>query len=594
MTPEQDLYTQAVTLIQSGDLVKAREILSQLLKIDRGNINYWLWMSAAVETTKERVYCLREALLIDPENPEAAQGLRMLGEKAPDLNDHLPVTPLTVPWKTKLELADQHPSGPRGLRSRVAIYSLLGVVIIAIFVFGIFLALQPSRNNNNAPIKRWTITPIPTATETLTPNPTGTGPTPFSIALEATFTPTPIYVATPHNRLEAYASGMRAYEEGNWVNAADYFKQVLASEPNDADVYYHLGDVYRFQGLYANALSAYQSAIKIDPNFAPGYLGEAQVYLYGPTVKTDVALSDLQKAVSLDPGLNQAYLELANISLAQNDPESALSWLGKLDTAMPNNAVVELDRAKAYLAEGDFDHALTAIENANQYDRSLLEVYQVWAEILQANGNYADSINPLLIVLANQPSSPDSEILLARAYFEDGNTDKALSMVNESLQQNDKLINAYLLRADIYLQQGQVDEARADFNSVLHLDFYNFDANLGIGRVYLAQNFPGGAYNAFDYTEKFAKTNTQNATLLYWRAISLLDLNNTTAAIRDFEAALAFTGNTLPQKLRLDAEKQLNTLYTPTPSFTPTMTQMASQTPTVGSTPTPSFTPSQK
>jgi outer membrane protein assembly factor BamD (BamD/ComL family) len=35
MTPEQELYQQALLAIHNGDFVKAREMLSRLLKTDR-------------------------------------------------------------------------------------------------------------------------------------------------------------------------------------------------------------------------------------------------------------------------------------------------------------------------------------------------------------------------------------------------------------------------------------------------------------------------------------------------------------------------------------------------------------------------------
>jgi tetratricopeptide (TPR) repeat protein len=593
MIPEQEIYSQATAALQAEDLAKARELFSQLLKIDRKNVNYWLWMSAAVETTKERIYCLREALLLDPENQEAILGLRMLGERVPESTATPPADPPIVPWKTSLELADEHPAIQNGLGSRIAVYALLGIVVIALFGYGIYRAFTPPHPTNNSPIMHWTVTPLPSATTTLTPSITPTGPVALSIALDATLTPTPIYVATPHNRLEAYNAGMRAYQKGNWTEAADYFQQVLASESNDADVYYHLGDVYRFENKYANALSAYQKAIKIDAAFAPAYLGVAQIDLYGSPLKTDDALTELEKAISLDPQLAQAYLELAKVSLAQNDPDAALGWVEKLDTSMAGNAQVDLIRAQAYLAKGNIDQALTTIQLANQEDRSLVAVYGIWGQVLQANGDYAESMQPLLTVLANSPSDSNAQILLARAYFETGNSDKAFALVNTGLQANSKSIEAYLLRADLYLASGDSDSARADYNSILHIDYNNFDANLGIGRVYLAETLAGAAYNAFDYTDKFAKTDAQKATVEYWRGMALLGLGEPTAAMKKFGSALNDYGYVLPYNLREDAQNQLAKLYTPTPTLNPTETKTVTETPFTmsSSTQLPSVTP---
>lgn len=599
MISEQELYSQALAALQAKDLPQARDLFSQLLKLNPKNIDYWLWMSAAVPTPKERVYCLRQVLLLDPENHEAKHGLRMAGEDIP-LEEPAVKIPSDVAWKTSLEQADENPDRGRGLRSRLALYSFLGVAIIGVFGFGIYLAVRSSSaNQNSAPIKRWTVTVSPTFTETVTPNPSTTGSLP-SIALDATFTATPIYVATPHNRLEAYNAGMRAYEKGDWAQALDYFQQVLDVEPNDADIYYHMGDVYRFQGDYANALSAYQSAKQIDANFAPAYLGIAQVDLYGSPQKLDEAQTALQTAVSLDPNLHQAYLELASLSLAQNNADVALDWLQKAADTGEDTAAIELGRAKAYLAKGDSENALTAIQKANQMDRSLVEVYTVWAQVLQANGDFADSIQPLQIAAANAPSDLTNQILLARAYYESGDSDKAMQLVNASLQKDSKAIDAYLLRADLYLDAGDTDAARADFNSVLRLSYNDFDANLGIGRVLLAETLAGSAYNDFDYTEKFAQTDAQKAVLLYWRAKALVVLDVQSAAIRDFEDALNYGENLLPYRLKQDALDQLGQLYTATPTATETLTPTPrpsatiTPTPAKSATPRPSATPTPK
>lgn len=602
MTPEQEMYAQALAAFKANDLVKARELFSQLLKLDRKNINYWLWMSAAVETTKERIYCLREILVLDPNNEEAALGLRMLNEKAPDAPVSEPSQPLSIPWKTHIEIEDESPQGARGLRSRLAIYSFVGALVVVVFAYGIYLAFKPKSQLNTSEIMRWTITPAPSDTITSIPTMTSTGPAALSIALDATFTPTAIYVATPHNRLEAYSTGMRAYEKQDWAKAIDYFQQVLDVEPNDADVYYHMGDAYRFEGDYANALKAYQNAVKIDPNFAPGYLGEAQVYLYGSPVKTDEAFTALQKAVSLDPNLSEANIEIANVYLAQNDPDTALAYLDDLDPSVTSSARVELIRAKAYQAKGDYDKALASIDNARKYDRSALEIYLVWAQILQAQGNYDASLTPLLTYKENASGSLSAQIMLAKAYYYQGNDEKAMTLIDQCLQQDDKMTDAYILRGNIYLDQGKIEDARSDFNAVLRYEIGNFDANIGIGRVLLAKTLAGSAYNQFDYTEDYAKTEAQKAILMYWRATSLKDLDMTSAAIRDYQAALDTPLGVLPDALRADAETQLNSLYTPTPSLTPTDTSRPTKTFTVTptpnkkatATPKPSATPTKK
>ena len=590
MISEQELYSQAMAALNADDLAKARDLFSQLLKIDRKNIDYWLWLSAAVETPKERIYCLREVMQLDPNNEEAALGLRMLGESAPPPPE-IHTDPLFIPWKTQIELEDERPDHGK-LGPRVAVFSILGIAVVGMIVFGLLRAFHPFQQQSTGAIIRYTLTPVPSSTITQTPTITPTGPAALSIKLDTTFTPTPLYVATPHNRLEAYAAGIRAYEKKDWATAAGYFQQVLQVEPNDADVYFHLGNVYRYQGNYSQALSAYQSAMKIDANFAPAYLGEAQVYIYGPTVKNDVAITDLQKAIELDPNLIEASLELSELMIDQTSPDAALGMLEKLDASLPNNARVELIRAQAYLSKGDTDLALNAVNKAREYDRSILDIYLVWAKVLQAQGKYQDSIVPILTYKANSPSSIGADVLLAKAYYFTGKVEDSLTLLSDSLKKDNKITDAYLLRAEIYMQQKKYEEARSDFNAILRYDYNNFDANIGIGRVLLAKTLAGSAYNQFDFTEDLAKTDKQKAIFLYWRAASLQGLDMASAAIRDYQAALAYPDGVLPSDLRQDAEKQIGLLATATPTArltaTPEVTSTHQQTPTKA---TPSISP---
>ena len=62
-----------------GDAADGKGDPDRLLKTDQSNASYWIWMSAAVDTTKERIYCLETALRLDPQNAIAKRGLVLLG-----------------------------------------------------------------------------------------------------------------------------------------------------------------------------------------------------------------------------------------------------------------------------------------------------------------------------------------------------------------------------------------------------------------------------------------------------------------------------------------------------------------------------------
>jgi len=72
---------QAVSFIKSGDKVKGKRALLQLLKQEPENDKAWVWLTAVVDTDEMRLECLEKALLINPQNQLAAKGVAKLREK---------------------------------------------------------------------------------------------------------------------------------------------------------------------------------------------------------------------------------------------------------------------------------------------------------------------------------------------------------------------------------------------------------------------------------------------------------------------------------------------------------------------------------
>src|SRR5512135_1621501 len=113
------LFEDAVDALRQGDRARGKEILTRLLKTDQNNPNYWIWMSAAVDSAKERIYCLETALKLDPQNGIAKRGLVLLGGLPPDEN--VQPFPLNRPraWEQDLLLAHEKPQ-EKGLSAMVA------------------------------------------------------------------------------------------------------------------------------------------------------------------------------------------------------------------------------------------------------------------------------------------------------------------------------------------------------------------------------------------------------------------------------------------------------------------------------------------
>ena len=140
--------------------------------------------------------------------------------------------------------------------------------------------------------------------------------------LPETYTPTAVYVNTPRapQSVDQYRSAKAAYASGDWDAYIAAMKLIIPLEPDAADIYYLIGDAYRFKGDSDNALKAYNDALKIDPNFGAAYLGLARARLLdNPNANVELLYDE---AIKLDPNFGEIYIDRARYFLLSQGSQS--------------------------------------------------------------------------------------------------------------------------------------------------------------------------------------------------------------------------------------------------------------------------------
>src|SRR3990172_5616055 len=106
-TTSVDLLAEGIDAARAGERGKAREKFTRLLRQDQKNEQAWLWMSSVVESDRERIYCLNNALKINPNNRTAKRGLALLGALPAELRAELNIEIVGVTME-----ADEKPKPP--------------------------------------------------------------------------------------------------------------------------------------------------------------------------------------------------------------------------------------------------------------------------------------------------------------------------------------------------------------------------------------------------------------------------------------------------------------------------------------------------
>jgi tetratricopeptide (TPR) repeat protein len=586
------MFQDVVEALKRGDKARAKELLTLLLKADQNNATYWVWMSASVETQKERIYCLQTALKLDPENGTAKRGLILLGALAPD--ESIQPFRLDRPraWEEKLLLAHEQPkaTGVRALASnpvtRLAGIGVLGILVCGLAVYGLMLP----RGNVFNPVD--TITPGPSPTFTLTPTliggigqptPTFIGPTPLWAFLPATYTPTPFYVNTPRapQSADQFRVAKSAYAREDWEAFIDAMRELSRLEPDSPDIFYFIGEAYRLDGNAKDALEAYNDALKIDNTFGAAYLGLARGRLLQDPNADVTPLFDL--AVQYDPNFGEIYLTRANYYLYNNDPEAALVDLARAEQRMATSPLIPLGYAQAYLQLEDIESAQENARKANEMDITLLPVYLILGETYIAQEEYADAIEVLKTYTTYVPKDGRAFALLGQAYFKTGDYEAAVPTLTKALQLDESQRQAFIYRGLSHLELGDAEEAQADMERAAAFFDDSLDIKIGLTRSYYLQEKYGSAFLQIESARSLARTSQERALVLYWRALVQERRGEIEDAVRTWQDLLGMPVSAMSEEMRVEAELKVRTIGKVTPSATggtPTRTKTPTRTPT--------------
>ena len=582
-TPEETMYQQVLVHIQKKENSRARDLLTRLIKINPNNPDYWLWMSAVTETTRERIFCLKEALRLDPKNEAAERGLAMFGA--------IPVNPdLAAPlqhqrrrWESLL--AKNEPQAEKTVKSwrQMLPYAGAAILLIALVLVGVW--------GVNAIIKampkaaKIDLGPTNTYAPTLTKAVAGAGtliptgqPTPLWMLLKATYTPIPIPFATPHTS-EAYSIAMRAIGNGDLPKALSYITQAISLEPKAVDLVYLQGEIYRMQGTSAEALKSYNQALKIQPDFAPAYLGLARMEMSSDPPKLKDAKDDLTKALELDPTMKEATLELANLYIQQNNFQAALDQLAQGASQAKDSPLYFLYRTEAELKLLQTEQAVADARQTLQMDITLLPAYRLLGEALIADNQITEASTPLSIYIQFKPDDAEVWSWLGQSYYAQKDQADALNAFNQALTLDRNQFDAYLQRGRIYLDLKDGASASRDLSIAVTIQPKSFRANIDLGRAFMLQQNYHNAWTVFTTAEAYTSNDAEKAEFLYWRGQSLDKLNLADEAIHDYRALLALPSASVQPEWATFANQRILALVTNTPqpatataTFTPSVT----------------------
>ncbi len=266
-------------------------------------------------------------------------------------------------------------------------------------------------------------------------------------------------------------------EEEKAINEAiKHYEQVVLLEPS-AKRWYNLGLLYEYagKGKAIKAVTAYDQAIQLDPNFALAYyrrgnfrltykVGKALIY------KPEVAIEDLKKAIECDPNLADAYVALG-LAYSQMDlSEKATAEFENAVKVDPNNLEAHIYLAQDYAKIGDNQKVLYHLSRAVELDDSNPQILKSYAGMLLKYGS-EDDIDKARDVLAKtlKMLPDDAEVNMNYGYtlYLDSKFNEAIKYLKKALEIQPNYAEANYNIGLAYSRIGEYKLARQHWEKVI-------------------------------------------------------------------------------------------------------------------------------
>jgi tetratricopeptide (TPR) repeat protein len=190
----------------------------------------------------------------------------------------------------------------------------------------------------------------------------------------------------------------------------------------------------------------------------------------------------------------QLYLRAGNSMTAQQDPKNVLAAIDLYEQA------IKLDPsfARAYAGMSDsamrmyrftreqkwIDKALSAAEQAQHLDDTLVDAKLSLASVYTATGRLTEAVATLADAAAVRPSA-GVLTRLGRAYMDSGRTDDAIAAYKQSIEKDPYSWIGYAALGNVYMRAGRYDEALVALKKVTELDPANATGYNDLGAAYI-------------------------------------------------------------------------------------------------------------
>jgi tetratricopeptide (TPR) repeat protein len=268
-------------------------------------------------------------------------------------------------------------------------------------------------------------------------------------------------------REAAYQEFLQAlqYEtEGDFVQAVETYKKVIALDVQSAQPRVALGELYLRNRNLNDAETQARTAIKLDQDNIGAHrlLGRiltSSIKNSSEKAKIQEAIGEFQQVSRLDKQEPEAWKFLAGLYDFSGEPEKALEAYQQLASLGFATATDYYEMARLHYTKGQYRESSKAARQAFEQSENNARPGVLLADSLLRSGQTAEAIEILRNILRSNPNDAALALGLAEALVQAGNYDEANQQLTRILEKSPKNIRALNLLAQSQRRLGKREQA---------------------------------------------------------------------------------------------------------------------------------------
>jgi tetratricopeptide (TPR) repeat protein len=368
------------------------------------------------------------------------------------------------------------------------------------------------------------------------------------------------------------AEGRKALDAGKYAEAADFFAKAVAADATDFTSHFHLALSYSLLKRDPEAVTEYRKVLELKPGLYEAELNLGILLIRGKQGADAVLL--LQRAVDAKPKEYRPRFYFGEALLAAGDFARAEDQFKTAAELNPKAAEAELGLAHAQARQNRLSDAAPHFRRAAElnpaFQDSLLELGELYekasqpaeaiaiyrqfpdnvaarerlGQLLIETKNYADAIPNLEQAFTREPT-PGNRLALAEAYLFDKQYDKALPLLEKTVQEEPRNYDLRMMYARALRDKKQFTPAAQQFLEAVKLKPDSRQAwNDLAGMLYITERYTQ-ALEALDRAYKLGEDTPANH---FFRAITYDKLRDLKPALENYKKFLAMSQGQNPDE----------------------------------------------